>query len=146
MPCPLLIFSQSDCLIQVIDTYSHIQWQTVQIQISWLLQKPSDLDLHCLQMQGISRRSRTRVKNDIYYIFPQFGHLNIRDIGIKEYFHPERHQLQMSTHNIYFCGEIWKIWNIFLWRNMKNMKFVTFVLISRFNFDSTEFTLNIGTT
>ena len=26
----------------------------MQIQISWLLQKPSDLDLHCLQRQGIS--------------------------------------------------------------------------------------------
>ena len=27
----------------------------------WLLQKPSDLDLHCLQRQGISGFSRTRV-------------------------------------------------------------------------------------
>ena len=34
----------------------------MQIQISWLLQKPTDLDLHCLQMQGISGFSRTRVK------------------------------------------------------------------------------------
>ena len=34
----------------------------MQIQISWLLQKPTDLDLHCLQRQGISRFSRTRVK------------------------------------------------------------------------------------
>ena len=25
----------------------------MQIQISWLLQKPTDLDLHCLQRQGI---------------------------------------------------------------------------------------------
>ena len=33
----------------------------MQIQISWLLQKPTDLDLHCLQRQGISRFSRTRV-------------------------------------------------------------------------------------
>ena len=29
--------------------------------ISWLLQKPADLDLHCLQRQGISGFSRTRV-------------------------------------------------------------------------------------
>ena len=35
--------------------------QTVQIQISWLLQKPTDLDLHCLQRQDISGFSRTRV-------------------------------------------------------------------------------------
>ena len=30
----------------------------MQIQISWLLQKPTDLDLHCLQRQGISGLSR----------------------------------------------------------------------------------------
>ena len=36
----------------------------MQIQIRWLLQKPSDLDLHCLQRQGISGFSRTRVKSD----------------------------------------------------------------------------------
>ena len=30
----------------------------MQIQISWLPQKPTDLDLHCLQRQGISRFSR----------------------------------------------------------------------------------------
>ena len=34
----------------------------MQIQISWLLQKPTDLDLHCLQKQGISSLSRTRAK------------------------------------------------------------------------------------
>ena len=33
----------------------------MQIQISWNLQKPSDPDLHCLQTQGISGFSRTRV-------------------------------------------------------------------------------------
>ena len=36
--------------------------QTMQIQISWLLKKPTDLDLNCLQRQGISEYSRTRVK------------------------------------------------------------------------------------
>ena len=61
MPCPLPIFSQSDYLIQVVDINSHTEWQTVQIQISWLLQKPTDLDLHCLQRQSISGLSRTRV-------------------------------------------------------------------------------------
>ena len=30
------------------------------------LQKPADLDLHCLQKQGISRFSRTRVKRNGY--------------------------------------------------------------------------------
>ena len=34
----------------------------MQIQISWLLKKkPTDLDLHCLQRQDISRFSRTRI-------------------------------------------------------------------------------------
>ena len=53
MPRPLLVFRQSDYLIQVVDTNSNTEWQAVQIQISWLLQKPTDLDLHCLQRQGI---------------------------------------------------------------------------------------------
>ena len=34
----------------------------MQIQISWLLQKPTHLGLHCLQRQGISGFSRTKVK------------------------------------------------------------------------------------
>ena len=63
MPHPLLIFSQSDYLIQIVDINLHTEWQTVQIQISWLLKKPTDLDLHCLQRQGISGFSMTRVNN-----------------------------------------------------------------------------------
>ena len=39
----------------------------MQIQISWLLKKPTDLDLHCLQRQSISGFSRTRVKSHKYY-------------------------------------------------------------------------------
>ena len=38
----------------------------MQIQISWLLQKPTELDLHCLQRQSISGFSRTRV--NIFFI------------------------------------------------------------------------------
>ena len=38
----------------------------MQIQISWLLQKPTDLDLHCLQRQGISGFSRTTVKKQLH--------------------------------------------------------------------------------
>ena len=52
---PLLIASQSDYLIQIVDINSHTEWQTVQIQISWLL---TDLDLHCLQRQGMSGFSK----------------------------------------------------------------------------------------
>ena len=39
----------------------------MQIQISWLLQKPTDLDLHCLQKQDISGFSRTWVKCRVAY-------------------------------------------------------------------------------
>ena len=46
MPRLFQIFSQSDYLIQNIHINSHIEWQIVQIQISWSLQKPTDLDLH----------------------------------------------------------------------------------------------------
>ena len=58
---PLLIFGQSVYLIQVVVTNSNTEWQIVQIQICWLLQKPTDLDLHCLQSQGISGFSRTKL-------------------------------------------------------------------------------------
>ena len=67
MPRPLLIFSQSEYLIGIVAINLHTSWQTVQIQISWLLlQKPSDLDLHCLQRQDISGFSRTRVKKEYH--------------------------------------------------------------------------------
>ena len=36
-------------------------YKFTQIQISWLFQKPTDLDLHCLQRQGISGFSTTKV-------------------------------------------------------------------------------------
>ena len=65
MPRPLLIMSQSNSLILIVDIQSHSKWQIVQIQISWLLKKPTDLDLHCLQRQDISRFSSTRVNQKI---------------------------------------------------------------------------------
>ena len=40
----------------------------MKIQISWLLQKPTDLDLHRLQRQGISGFSRTRVQRYCPYL------------------------------------------------------------------------------
>ena len=60
MPHSFLTVIQSDYLIRIVDINSYTKWQTVQIQTSWLLQKPTDLDLHCLQRQGISVFSRTR--------------------------------------------------------------------------------------
>ena len=45
----------------------------MQIQISWLLKKPTNLDLHCLQRQAISGFSRTRVKSQFnVYLFEAF--------------------------------------------------------------------------
>ena len=55
---PFLIVSQSDCLIQVVDINSHTEWQTVQIQFIWLLQKPTGLNLHCLLRHGMSCSAR----------------------------------------------------------------------------------------
>ena len=72
MPRPLPIFSQSDYSIQVLGTNSNTEWQTVQILISWLLQKPTDLDLHCLQKQDISGLSRTRVNGLIFLLTTDF--------------------------------------------------------------------------
>ena len=51
----------------------------MQIQISWLLKKPTDLDLHCLQKQGISGFSRTRVNIVVFFTFFVF-HLLYFDI------------------------------------------------------------------
>ena len=55
-------------MIRIVDINSYTEWQTVQIQISWLLQKPTDLDLHCLQKQDISGFSRTRVKIQRFFL------------------------------------------------------------------------------
>ena len=41
----------------------------MQVQISWLLKKPTDLDLHCLHKQSIARFSRTRCKSNTYSYF-----------------------------------------------------------------------------
>ena len=42
---------------------------TVQIQISWLLQKPTDVGLHCFLRQGISCSARERFS---MYTWPSF--------------------------------------------------------------------------
>ena len=56
LPHPFLTVNKSDNSIHKLNE------KTVQILIRWLLQKPSDLDLHCLQRQCLSLFSRTRVK------------------------------------------------------------------------------------
>ena len=49
----------------------------MQIQISWLLQKPIDLDLHCLQRQCISGFSKTRVNYTIKALIALDGRLSL---------------------------------------------------------------------
>ena len=52
----------------------------MQIQISWLLKKPADLDLHCLQRQGISWFSKTRVNfqnSSVLVMFCVVVHIHI---------------------------------------------------------------------
>ena len=70
-----LISNQSDYLTWVYDRNSHIYWQTVQIQISWLLQKPTNLDLHCLLRQGMSCSAREGLS--MVKVFVQLGERNL---------------------------------------------------------------------
>ena len=91
---PLPIFSQSDYLIQIIDINSHTLWQIVQIQISWFLQKPTDLDLHCLQRQGISGFSRTRVKFLLFGIWIYSKWLKVLTVKIIK--HPKSTILSLT--------------------------------------------------
>ena len=67
MSRPLNFFSQSYYLILAVDINSHTYRQAVQIQISWLLQKPTDFDVHCLQRHGIFGFRRTRVNVFEFY-------------------------------------------------------------------------------
>ena len=77
MPHPLIIISQSDSLIQIVDTNSDTKWQTVRIHISWLLQKPADLDLPCLGRLGISGLARLWLKKEtILYLLYILEHPN----------------------------------------------------------------------
>ena len=46
----------------LVDINLHSYWPTVHIQISWLLRKPTNLELHCLQRHGISGFSKRRVQ------------------------------------------------------------------------------------
>ena len=72
MPRSHVIFSPSDYLIQVVDTNSHSKRQkSAAAPDHWLHQKPTDLDLHCLQRPGKSGISKTRVKQQHSDKFPK---------------------------------------------------------------------------
>ena len=48
----------------------------MQIQISWLLQKPTDLDLHCLQFAKtghvVFSKRRVNVQYSTYHVYPKY--------------------------------------------------------------------------
>ena len=108
MPRPLLIVSQSDDFIQIVDTNSNTEWQTVQIQISWFLQKPTDLDLYCLQRQDISGFSRTRVNKFAEWMAnsvdpDQMLHFSMSDLALHCFLK------NMSSHQGFCRDWSWKI-------------------------------------
>ena len=72
MPRRLLIFRQSGYLTHIVAINLHTWWQTVQIQISWHLQKLTDLDIHCLQNRvylGSAGQGLTSARSPWYYTF-----------------------------------------------------------------------------
>ena len=137
MPCPFLIFSQSDYLIQIVDIYllngkqfrsksvglpsqnKEFTYLLTYLLTSWLLKKPTDLDLHCLQRQDISWFSNKRVKRINSARFSTFlnqqlliVHLFFKENICCEYSlkGPRRGPTHlMSIHNICLPGEMKKI-------------------------------------
>ena len=81
------------------------------IQISWILQNPTDLDLHCLQRQGISEFSMTRVK-EFQWVPTTYMY----------YCHKFYH-FQQDTHNVHFWDDPEKSENCFSWEIRQNMNF-----------------------
>ena len=59
-------------------------------------QKPTDLDLHCLQMQGTSEFSRTRVNQ---------GHVSAQLKGTRAFFHKHQNNLLVILRKIYVIRE-----------------------------------------
>ena len=77
----------------------------MQFQISWLLQKPTGLDLHCLQRQGISGFSRTRVKKRM-----------VRSKGIWSIYFPASSQQNTSTISRMPLWKLCRISNVHSWK------------------------------
>ena len=69
----------------------------MQVQISWLLQKPTDLDLHCLQRQGISEFSRTRTESTNHNCSRQ---------------HPDFFYFLRVNKTWLFMWNVWFTWNV----------------------------------
>ena len=53
----------------------------MQIQISWLLKKPTDLDLHCLLRQGMSCSAREGLSMTLYLTVFEYDTIQNDGIG-----------------------------------------------------------------
>ena len=75
----------------------------VQIQIGWLLQKPTDLDLHCLLWQGMSCSAREGLKKgniyDFLFVFLHTKYL-LKSPTIESKFVPFRVDLYWGEQNL----------------------------------------------
>ena len=120
MSRPLLTVSQSDYLIQVLIQIHTLNAQTVQIQISWIMKKLTDLDLLCLQSRvkiamfctltfKFSKTSMTRTlmaclfaKHVCFiYFFLKFANLEYRISDISKYFRVSL-ELRDKEHQLFF--------------------------------------------
>ena len=72
MPHPVLVFSQLNYLIQIVDINCILNGKQCRSRMVGFF-KPTDLDLHCLQRQDMFGFSRTRVK--LHYMLICFSHL-----------------------------------------------------------------------
>ena len=87
MPHPLLIFCQSDYLVQIVDTKSYLMTNSADPD-----HLTSDLDIHCLQKQGICESSRTRVNINADKSYTTVKHTTIKVIKVP---HPKSHNVNI---------------------------------------------------
>ena len=130
MPRRLLIFSQSGYLTHIVAINLHTWWQTVQIQISWLLQKLTDLDLHCLQNRvylGSAGQGLTSARSPWYYTFDLDVKLQPNKIMLK---HPDMsvHWSFMSTLYCQWFGLLVRLYLCMTGRNI--YRSLTLVLLN----------------
>ena len=83
-----------------------MNFTVAKVAIIHLLQKPTDLDLHCLQRQGISVFSRTKVNSTLYEF--HISHKSVDKVAIihlKPYSEVEDH-VSFSVDFLYYTSDI----------------------------------------
>ena len=150
MPHPLLIVSQSDSLIQIVDINSHTDWQTVQIQRSqliWIYTVCKGRAYPGSAGQGLSVKleqyslSSKALDKGVLQINIFFSYFSMKTCCTQKCL---RETLLMSTHNTYFCGEIRRyyldislIWN-------KVLYIIYSIICFSFPFQEAYFQLVVG--